>query len=144
MSVDGTGGTRALARLLGQHPAAIRTLVWRTEPLDPDAFGHLEIETKHGHVVVIDHVTGAVYSNPPAPPQAGSVRQCRDLTAHLPCAFDGRPTFDRVTPSSRGYHFALSTGAGFSLTLDERFPLISPDPESESTPTRDGTLGDPL
>lgn len=122
-------GAGPLARLLGQHPAAIRTLVWRAERLEPDEFGHLEIETKHGHVVVIDHVTGAVYSNPPAPPHATSVRQCRDLTAHLPCAFNGRPTFERVTPLARGYHFALSTGAGFSLTLDPRSPLLAPDPD---------------
>ena len=129
MSADRAKGAQALSRLLDHHPAAIRTVVWRPEPLEPQEFGHLEIETKHGHVVVIDHATGAVYRNPPAPPQAGPVRQLRDLTAHLPGAFDGRPTFHRVTPSSRGYHFALSTGSGFSFILDPRFPLISLDPD---------------
>jgi hypothetical protein len=129
LSADRADGAARLSRLVGQHPAAIRTVVWRTEPLAPEEFGHLEIETKHGYVFVIDHVTGAVYSNPPAPPDTDAPRQFRDLTGRLRGAFDGRPTFAGVTPSRTGYEFALSTGAGFSLTLDDRSPRISPDNE---------------
>jgi hypothetical protein len=112
---------------MGQHPAAIRTLIMGTESLRPDEFGHLEIETKHGHVTLIDHLTGAVYSNPPLPPGSDTARQFRDLTHHLPGAFDGRPTFERITASTEGYHFTLSTGRGFSFTLDRHSPLVSPD-----------------
>ena len=119
-----------LARLIGQHPAAIRTLIFGSEPLEHDRFGHLEIETKHGHVVVIDHATGAVYSKPPLPPGVAAARQHRDLTTDLPGAFDGRPTISAITPTRGGIHFALSTGAGFSLTLDEHSPVIAPDNHS--------------
>ncbi|MEJ2090039.1 MAG: hypothetical protein P8Y69_16535, partial [Gammaproteobacteria bacterium] len=75
MSADRADSVARLSRLVGQHPAAIRTVVWRTEPLAPEEFGHLEIETQHGSVFVIDHVTGAVDSNPPAPPVTDAPRQ---------------------------------------------------------------------
>jgi hypothetical protein len=96
---------------------------------------HLELETKHGHVVVIDHVSGECYSDPPQPPQAltGELpRRGRDLSAELPGAFDGRPTFSGFVPivekaSLTGWRIDLSNGRSFTLLLDGQTPLILPD-----------------
>jgi hypothetical protein len=121
-----------LARLLQQHPAAIRTLLFQSDPLGSEQFGHLEIETKHGHVALIDHATGEVFANPPKTPNAGHARRQRDLTGHLPGAFDGRPVIQSIETTisdgkRSGYHFTFSTGSGFSFTLDPLSPLVLPD-----------------
>ena len=121
-----------LTRLLQQHPAAIRTLLFQSDPLGPEQFGHLEIETKHGQVAVIDHATGEVYANPPTPPNAGQARRQRDLTSHLPGAFDGRPVIQSIETTISdgmltGYHFVFSTGSSFSFTLDPLSPLVLQD-----------------
>jgi len=121
-----------LSRLIGHHPASLRTIRCDGGVLAAHDFAHLEIETKHGHVVLIDHVTGQAYANPPALPGAGDARHCRDLTDYLPGAFDGRPTIKTITPLMKdsrltGFHVGLSTGAGFSFTLDEETPLILSD-----------------
>lgn len=121
-----------LARLIGHHPAALRTVRWSPEPLAPDALAHLELETKHGLVTVIDHRSGAVYARPPAPPGIQSPRQHRDLSAVLPMAFSDRPVIEAIEPLTRagalrGWRFRLSTGRAFSLFLDDRVPLLSAD-----------------
>ena len=121
-----------LADLIGQHPAAIRTVRWQRESLGADELGHLEIETKHGQVVIFDHQTGAIYANPPAPNCAKGDRQHRDLTAELPGAFNDRPVLRHITPimegeQIRGWSFGLSTGADFRLMLDESAPLLLTD-----------------
>jgi hypothetical protein len=121
-----------LVRLIGQHPAAVRAVRWQSESLCADELGHLEIETKHGQVVVFDHRTGAIYANPPEPASVEGVRQHRDLTAELPGAFNDRPVIQHINPivegeQLRGWSFGLSTGAAFRLMLDESRPLLLTD-----------------
>ncbi len=122
----------ALRRLIGQHPAAIRSICFSEEPHLPGAMAHLELETKHGFVILIDHRTGAVFANPPAPPAVDVHlnRQQRDLTDELPGAFADRPRFSKVEPLHRngaltGWRFELDTGAAFTLTLDEHLPIVA-------------------
>jgi len=129
---------------IDQHPAAIRYVTW--EPRPPEFAAHLEIETKHGQVAVIDHRTGSVYRRPPRPaatgqsvdpescaPLAHPARQWRDLTRLLPCAFDGRPRFSRIFPLRRadgtqtGWRFELSTGRAFEYHLHPVHPVVSSD-----------------
>ena len=120
----------ALARFSGQHPAAIRAVRWQSEPLAAHEFGHLEIETKHGQVVVIDHIDGSVYSNPPRPPVFSGTRQQRDLTDELPSAFNDRPVILHLRPIRRsgmlsGWRCSLSSGAAVILTLDPNRPQVT-------------------
>jgi hypothetical protein len=121
----------ALARLIGQHPSAIRSICFSEESHEPGALGHLEIETKHGFVTLIDHRTGETYAAPPAPPAVRiQDRQQRDLTDELPGAFAERPRFSKVEAMAeggvlRGWRFELDTGAAFTLTLDERLPIVA-------------------
>jgi len=122
----------ALTRLLGQHPAAIRSVSFSGDPQEQGATAHLEIETKHGFITLIDHRTGAVYSNPPLPPGAdtGSPRQQRDLSDELPGVFADRPRFEAVEAIQdgaqlAGWRFRLDTGAAFTLTLDEHLPIVA-------------------
>jgi hypothetical protein len=126
-SVPGT-----LRQLIGQHPSAIRSVCFSEDPHDPGALAHLEIETKHGSVVLIDHRTGAVYANPPVPDTADPTltRQQRDLSDQLPGAFADRPRFAAVVPMReagglRGWRFELDTGAAFTLTLHEHLPIVA-------------------
>jgi hypothetical protein len=121
-----------LARLIGQHPAAIRSVCFSEGPHERDALAHLEIETKHGFVILIHHRTGAVYSNPPVPPgvDTGRFRQQQDLSDALPGAFADRPRFAAVEAvrdgeNLAGWRFLLDTGAAFTLTLDERLPIVA-------------------
>jgi hypothetical protein len=121
----------ALARLIGQHPSAIRSICFSEESHEPGALGHLEIETKHGFVTLIDHRTGETYTAPPAPPAVRiQDRQQRDLTDELPGAFADRPRFSKVAAMNedgvlRGWRFELDTGVAFTLTLDERLPIVA-------------------
>lgn len=121
----------ALARLIGQHPSAIRSICFSEESHEPGALGHLEIETKHGFVTLIDHRTGAAYASPPSPPGVRiQNRQQRDLSDELPGAFAERPRFSKVAAMEengvlQGWRFELDTGAAFTLTLDERLPIVA-------------------
>jgi len=108
----------------------LRTVAWRRRPLEPDELAHLEIETKTGLVVVIDHASGEVYANPPMPPGATAQRQQHDLTRELASAFDGRPAFEKISPvfdqgQLSAWRFELSTGAAFSFVLNDRQLLIT-------------------
>ena len=122
----------ALSRLIGQHPSAIRSVCFSEEPHAPGSLAHLEIETKHGHVTLIDHATGEVYSNPPAPSGVSLdlARRQRDLSDVLPGAFADRPRFaaiERIAAGGRtkGWRFHMDTGAAFTLTLDDRLPIVT-------------------
>jgi hypothetical protein len=93
---------------------------------------HLEIETKHGFVTLIDHATGAAFAHPPAPATVDVHlnRQQRDLSDELPGAFADRPRFREVVAMQRdgrltGWRFGLDTGAAFTLTLDEHLPIVA-------------------
>lgn len=127
MSTDDT--PEILTRLIGQHPAALRIVCWAAEPHEP---GYLEIETKHGFVTLIDHRSGAVYANPPAPPDADVrlARWQRDLTDVIPGAFTGRPRFSAIepmgnNPESISWRFTFDTGAAFTLTPGESPSTLS-------------------
>lgn len=96
---------------------------------------HLEIETKHGFVTLIDHTTGEAHANPPVPPGVDGHRnrQQRDLSDDLPGAFAGRPRFSRIEALQQngafsGWRFELDTGAAFTLTLDGRLPIVAATP----------------
>ena len=131
----------SLARLIGQHPSAVRSVCFHAEPqpftregvsVVPPPLAHLEIETKHGQVTLIDHRTGLTYTNPPAPPEVEVHlnRQQRDLADELPGAFANRPRFSKITPLTRdgrlrGWRFEFDTGAAFILTLDEHLPIVA-------------------
>ena len=125
----------ALNRLIGHHVAAVRTVCWNPDSLSSTGLHHLELETKHGHVVVIDHVSGECYADPPQPPQTLTgdfQRQQRDLSTELPGAFDARPTFSGFMPltenaSLTGWRIDLSNGRSFTLRLDDQTPLLLPD-----------------
>ena len=124
-----------LNRLIGQHPSAVRSVCFSEEVM-PDtpfpAMAHLEIETKHGFVTLVDHNTGEAHANPPAPPgvDVHLNRQQRDLSEELPGVFADRPRFSSIEPLHRGgrlsgWRFELDTGAAFTLTLDERLPIVA-------------------
>jgi hypothetical protein len=126
-----------LARLIGQHPSAVRSVRFSEDPHESGTLAHLEIETKHGFVTLIDHRSGAVYANPPVLPGVDPdlSRQQRDLSDQLPVAFSGRPRFSAVIPlitdgMLRGWHFVLDTGGAFTLTLDQRLPIVSTTSEN--------------
>ena len=127
-----------LSRLIGQHPAAVRSVCFpeqpqvQDDPTDHPAAGHLELETKYGHVTLIDHRTGQAYANPPAPPgiDLHLNRQQRDLADDLPGAFANRPRFAKIEPLVKdgklhGWRFEFDTGAAFTLTLDEHLPIVA-------------------
>jgi hypothetical protein len=113
-----------LQRLVGQHPAALRLVRW------PQALSaHVEIETKHGLVVLIDCHDGTVRANPALPPgvDAGARLQ-EDLTGTVPAAFDGRPVFQAIAAlrdSGRltGWRFDLSTGIVLTVTPGAPVPV---------------------
>jgi hypothetical protein len=118
-----------LSRLIGHHPAAVRSVSFGPSAED-DGLCHLELETKHGQVSLIHHSTGQVFQSPPRPPDAAGPRRERDLTAAVPCAFDGRPRFTGVEVlidkgALAGYRFTLSTGATLSFVLDEHSPSLT-------------------
>ncbi len=122
-----------LRRLIGQHPSAVRSVSFRADVPPPGTRAHLEIETKHGFVVLIDHRTGTVHANPPVPDTVGpdAIRAQRDLSDELPGAFAGRPRFAAVRPVRNagkltGWRFELDTGAAFALTLHEEVPIVAP------------------
>lgn len=129
---------RPLARLVGQHPAALRTVSFTGGDLT-GRLAHLEIETKHGQVVVVDHVSGALYEHPPAPPGMSGRRTQRDLSDLLSGAFDGRPVFERIEPlreaaALTGWRFLLSTGFAFTFALDAAAPRLMPHPTPPESP----------
>ncbi|MGE0624971.1 MAG: hypothetical protein AB7I04_13790 [Pseudomonadales bacterium] len=129
-----------LARLVGQHPAALRAVCW-TGPRPADrSRDHLEIETKHGRVVVIDPESGAAFANPPLPPRItpGSRRQQRDLTELVPAAFNDRPVITAVEMllaggRTAGWRVHLSTGIALTLKVPEVVPQVS---RAEQPPPR--------
>jgi len=129
---DPEGTPEPLTRLIGQHPSAIRSVRFSEEAHAPGALAHLEIETKHGFVTLIDHSSGQVYANPPVPPGVNVYlsRQQRDLSDELPGAFAERPRFSRIDALEDdgrlyGWRFELDTGAAFTLTLDEHLPIVA-------------------
>ncbi|HEY5644635.1 MAG TPA: GNAT family N-acetyltransferase [Pseudomonadales bacterium] len=138
MSADDTA---ALTRLIGAHPAALRSVRWepsrargaadRAESAHPLASAdYLEIETKHGQVVIIEPGTGNVYANPPRPDQVepDARRRQQDLTEAVPLAFDGRPVITDIVPASgpfRGWRILLSTGVTLNVTPDTALPTTS-------------------
>ncbi|MEM8765860.1 MAG: hypothetical protein AAGE43_00320 [Pseudomonadota bacterium] len=107
----------ALTRLIGQHPAALRSVRWTGSGAvgrHPEDKEHLEIETKQGLVALIDHRDGSAYSRPPVPPDAAGERQARDLTEQLPVAFDQRPVIEAIKgDGNSAWRFELSTGSCF-------------------------------
>ena len=132
MSAESLPG--ALARLIGQHPSAVRSVRFSEETQGVVVLGHLEIETKHGFVTLIDHRTGEPHAQPPAPPgiNVDQKRHQRDLADELPGAFAGRPRFSGVRAilsgdQLAGWRFELDTGASFTFSLDERLPLVAAD-----------------
>jgi len=108
---------------VGQHPAAFRTVCWTGPQPGERSPDYLEIESKHGLVVVIAASTGAAFANPPLPQEVtpGSRRLQTDLTELVAAAFNGRPVFTAVVPVSAdgtfaGWQFHLSTGTVLTLT----------------------------
>ena len=114
-----------LDRLIGQHPASLRSVSWNAhghhEPL-----AHLELETKHGHVVVFDHSQPIIYSAPPRPAGTVDPRTWHDLSEQVPQAFDNRPTLSSFSfqPEPVGWLITLSTGVTLSFLLDEERPTL--------------------
>ena len=122
----------SLARLIGQHPSAVRSVCFSEDPHPPGTLAHLEIETKHGFVVLIDHRTGEALARPPVPEGVDprQARQQRDLSDALPGAFADRPRFAKIDASSRdgrleGWRFELDTGRAFTLTLHDEVPIVA-------------------
>lgn len=134
----------AFEDFINQHPASVRLVRWqrpsqdtpRPGGRDPAPGGHLEIESKHGQVAVIDHRSGAVYRHPPRPPDTdpSEVRSWSDLTARLPGAFNDRPRFSRIAPryGHQGiliaWRFELNTGSVFEFHMHPDHPVLSTDP----------------
>ena len=126
-----------LDRLIGQHPAALRSVSWGSDAPGADQLAHLELETKHGHVVIFDHISGDVHAHPPrppgVPPGANGRRQWRDLTEELPMAFNGRPRLEAIDPlpgsggSVSAWRFELTNQTGFVFHLDPATPVLTSD-----------------
>lgn len=122
---------RAIAqRLIDQHPAALRSVCWSTG-MHQHRLHHLEIETKHGRVLLFDHRQPRVYCNPPHPPGNApqnrvAQRSWRDLTEQVPVAFDARPLITSVSfdHDTGRWNFLLSTGAKLIFVLDTANPLL--------------------
>ena len=114
-----------LERLLHVPLAALRSVCWQAEEMS-SRMAHLEVETKHGGVVVFEHLGGELYADPPRPPGVEADRQWRDLTTDITVAFDGRPSLQKIcrlqTPN--GWRFDLSTGSYFVFTLHPVAPKI--------------------
>ena len=112
-------------RLIGQHPAALRSVSWQPSPPDTHLH-HLELETKHGQVVVFDHQQPAVYSQPPSPASARDLRSWRDLTELAPEVFDGRPTITGIQYQKQppAWVISLSTGVRVTFLLDSTNPQL--------------------
>ena len=116
---------RKLDRLTGQHPAAFRSVSWNPEPHNHH-LQHLELETKHGQVVVFDHRRPELYSQPPAPTEAQFPRTWHDLSEKIPQAFNGRPTitgFEFQTQPA-AWIISLSTGIRLVFALDQQHPSL--------------------
>jgi len=117
---------------VGQHPAAFRAVCW-TEPQPGERSPeYLEIETKHGLVVVIAPSTGAAFANPPLPQEVtpDSRRVQTDLTEPVAAAFNDRPVFTAIVPVSAegtfaGWRFHLSTGTVLTLTPASVVPVTA-------------------
>ena len=114
-----------VARLIGQHPAALRSVTWHPQP-PLRQLHHLELETKHGHVVVFDHYQPVIYSLPPRPGDVYHHRQWQDLTEQAPGAFDGRPVISAIDPNPEqpGWLIRFSTGATLAFMLSATNPLL--------------------
>jgi len=115
-----------LERLLHVPLAALRSVRWQTDDTGSAQMAHLEVETKHGAVVVFEHADGNLYVDPPRPPESNANRQWCDLTTKIPVAFDGRPTLQQISrlQNPDGWRFDLSTGAYFVFTLHPVAPQI--------------------
>jgi hypothetical protein len=134
--VAGEEASLALAqRLVGQHPAALRSVHWCTAEAGT-RLRHLEVETKHGQVVVFDHRQPLVYSQPPRPTGTQQPRRWRDLTEEARVAFDDRPVITQVEFIDSPAHWQLrfSTGARLSFMLDGSTPLLSSIQPSSDSP----------
>ncbi len=120
-------GTGATATLLNVPLAALRSVCWREEESEDFQLHHLEVETKHGRVIVFDHRSGELYADPPRPRGVTDKRRWRDLTADVVIAFDDRPSLNRITrlKNPDAWRFDLSTGAYFVFTLHPDTPVIS-------------------
>ena len=117
------------ASLAGHHPAALRSVHWQAGGGGENALAHLELETKHGRVVVFDHREPRLYANPPRPPEARGRRHWRDLTGCVPRVFDNRPRIRRLaldTPESgkARWRLELSTGVVLVFVPDPESPLL--------------------
>lgn len=114
-----------LDRLINQHPAALRSVSWHPEPHSHD-LQHLELETKHGQVVVFDHHQPVLYTLPPEPAQTLHPRIWHDLTEKIPEAFNGRPTIAgfEFQQQPAGWIIELSTDIRLLYTLDDQHPSL--------------------
>jgi hypothetical protein len=116
---------KKLDRLIHQHPAALRSVSWYPQS-HTHSLQHLELETKHGQVVVFDHRRPVLYSQPPKPADTLSPRLWHDLSAEIPEAFNNRPTIEgfEFDLESSAWVILLSTGIKLIFTLDERRPSL--------------------
>jgi hypothetical protein len=112
-------------RIIGQQPAALRSVTWHPQPPQRHLH-HLELETKHGHVIVFDHHQPIIHSLPPNPGDVHHHRQWQDLTEQVPGAFNGRPTIVTIKPQSDplGWTISFSTGASLTFVLSPTSPLL--------------------
>ena len=115
-----------IERLIGQHPAALRSVWWDDAHAGADLV-HLEVETKHGRVLVFDAAAPLVHELPPAPPGSAQPRCWRDLTEQIPEAFDGRPLITGVAEAMQEgrpcWRLELSTGVTIVFVPGET-PLL--------------------
>ena len=116
------------ASLAGHHPAALRSVHWQGGSAD-NTLAHLELETKHGRVVVFDHREPHLYANPPRPPEAHGRRHWRDLTDRVPRVFDNRPrilrlVLDTTEAGTARWRLELSTGVVLVFVPDRESPLL--------------------
>jgi hypothetical protein len=114
-----------VSRLIGQHPAALRSVTWHPQPPMRDLH-NLELETKHGHVIVFDHHQPIIHSLPPRPDQVHHHRQWQDLTEQAPDAFNGRPTIAAIDTQDnpQGWVIRFSTGTSLTYLLSATSPLL--------------------
>ena len=121
------GSNHDAATLLNVPLAALRSVSWREEDGAESQLHHLEVETKHGRIVVFDHRNGELYADPPRPPGVSHKRRWRDLTAEVVIAFDDRPALIRITrlENPDAWRFDLSTGVFFVFALHPDTPVIS-------------------
>lgn len=126
-SAGSSGDAAIIERLLHVPLAALRSTCWSADDGAESRLHHLEIETKHGGIVVFDHRSGELYADPPRPPGVTTKRRWRDLTAEVVIAFDDRPTLSGITRLNNpdAWRFDLSTGVFFVFTLHPDTPVIS-------------------